>query len=71
MRGDLHDIPRLPAELVNVGAQLRVWCEHCRCWHYHGLPYGDRACHCRWDVDSPYKDTGYVLTDPVDLERAG
>lgn len=71
MRGDHYEIPRLPAELVNDGAQLRFFCVHCRCWHYHGAEYGDRACHCLWNVDSPYKASGYWLAGPVDLERAG
>jgi len=28
--------PRLPAYLCDDGAQVRVWCRFCDCWHYHG-----------------------------------
>jgi hypothetical protein len=68
--------PRLPAYLTNDGVQLRVWCCWCDVWHYHGAGakdgpeyplYGGRGAHCH--TDSPYKKTGYRLTDPATLER--
>jgi len=67
--------PELPAE--DTGQQLRVWCGHCRAWHYHGrgvpggaprsrAAYGHRAAHCH-RPGSPYRETGYVLValDPL------
>ncbi|MEI6448539.1 MAG: hypothetical protein WCP98_01145 [Actinomycetes bacterium] len=68
--------PRLPAYLVNNGTQLRVWCCWCDQWHHHGAGakddpeyplLGSRAAHC--GTASPYRRTGYVLTDPKRIER--
>jgi len=70
--------PRLPAHVVGARdrEQLVVWCCWCDAWHYHGAgikgdseypAYGHRVAHCH--TDSPYKQTGYVLTDPKTLER--
>ena len=70
--------PRLPAYLVGERGreQLVVWCCWCDAWHGHGAGskddpeyplYGHRVAHCH--TDSPYRKTGYVLTDPKTLER--
>lgn len=39
---------------------LRIWCDHCHGWHFHGQGEGHRVAHCI-DDDSPYRKTGYVL----------
>lgn len=58
-------IPELPAYLFTVDGQpgLRVFCRWCDRWHYHGAVYGHRTAHCH-NLASPYRETGYVLTDP-------
>ena len=56
--------PHLPA--YPDGDSLRVWCAHCRTWHYHGARYGHRAAHCRLP-GSPYRPSGYVLTKPAKM----
>ena len=54
-------IPHLPAWQINGGSA--VWCEHCGKYHYHGTgSTGHRLAHCE-TPDSPYFDTGYILTD--------
>ena len=59
--------PALPAYPWHSrsGAGLKVRCEHCRKWHYHGTGYGHRVAHCFRD-DSPYRRGGYVLVAPED-----
>lgn len=68
--------PRVPAFLTKDGSQLRIWCCWCDSWHHHGAGsrddeeyplYGHRVAHC--DTASPYRETGYVLTDPATLEK--
>lgn len=61
--------PRLPAYLVGEPGRemLAVWCCFCDVWHAHAPEYGHRVAHCY--TGSPYKATGYVLTDPKTLER--
>jgi hypothetical protein len=59
--------PRLPAYPRKDGYGLRVWCCWCDAWHYHGEGFGHRADHCI--TNSPYVETGYVLTDPATIER--
>ena len=70
--------PHLPAYLTKDGLSLRVWCCWCHDWHYHGAgtiangdfpAYGGRIAHCH--TDSPYRRTGYYLTDPEQLARKG
>jgi len=72
--------PRVPAYLVGSPGrkQLRVWCGWCDAWHIHGAGeegaseyplYGHRVAHCH--TDSPYKNTGYTLTDPATIEKVG
>jgi len=58
--------PELPAYPTGGGG-LRVWCCWCGEWHSHGNGYGHRAAHCV--TQSPYCETGYILTDPEALER--
>ena len=58
--------PRVPAYPDGRGG-LRTWCPWCDRWHYHGPRYGYRPAHCR-KARSPFKATGYVLTDPIRLE---
>ena len=51
--------------------QVKVWCPHCREWHYHGLDkpesrgrLGHRCAHCRHDSTTesgPYEKTGYYI----------
>ena len=57
------DAPTLKAEAVVVdGRELwRVWCGHCRDWHYHGPAPGHRVAHCEREG---YSDTGYNLQPP-------
>lgn len=55
----VDDIPVLPAERVN-GVQLKVYCEHCGGYHYHGLGDGHRIAHCM-DRTSDYYRTGYFI----------
>lgn len=43
--------------------QIRVWCRHCREWHYHGWEDDDttpdhRQAHCD---ESPFSATGYYI----------
>ena len=57
------DAPTLPAEPVTDDDGVvvwRVWCKHCRDWHYHGPGDGHREAHCR-DQSSPYRSNGYNL----------
>lgn len=55
------------------GRQLRFWCIHCRCWHFHGRGgadaryeegrggmAGDRSAHCFVD-NSPFLQNGIIL----------
>lgn len=65
---DCPHIPRVPPELVNE-TQLRVWCDWCKAWHYHGAGVpgtpefpilGHRVEHCHRD-DGPYSRFGYWL----------
>jgi hypothetical protein len=51
--------PTLPAFADEQGF-LRVWCQPCNRWHYHGMGAGHRVAHCI-DKRSPYRDTGYTL----------
>jgi hypothetical protein len=60
--------PVLPAYRSPSGLQLRVWCEHERCWHYHGAVGpepgagdGDRFSHCGCPC-SPLRD-GYAVRE--------
>ena len=51
------DAPTLSAEPVTDDGGLpmwRVWCRHCRAWHYHGPGDGHREAHCV-DPVSPYR----------------
>jgi hypothetical protein len=48
--------------------QLRFWCPHCRCPHYHGAPDGDpykgaghRIAHCYTDAGLRAHPYGYDL----------
>jgi hypothetical protein len=54
--------PTLPAREVvrRFTKRLRVWCKHCRHWHYHGPGEGHREPHCTNPV-SPYHRAGYNL----------
>jgi hypothetical protein len=46
---------------------IEVWCPYCEQYHTHGWPSGSkstrkkehRVAHCT--VDSPYKDSGYMI----------
>lgn len=38
---------------------LKVWCKHCKVWHYHGPVEGHKVAHC--GLNSPYSRTGYVI----------
>lgn len=55
--------PTLDAEVYHGDAgeiRLRIWCEHCVIWHYHGPRPGHREAHCH-DPGSPYERSGYNL----------
>lgn len=65
---DHPHIPRITAELVNE-TQLRVRCDWCKAWHYHGAGapgdaefpiFGHRVEHCH-RPDGPFSRYGYVL----------
>ena len=58
--------PLVPAYPDQMGG-LRMWCAFCDRWHYHGKEYGHRTAHCH-RTDSPYRDSGYVLTRPEIIE---
>ena len=56
-------IPVLKGEIIRI--QVRVWCEYCNRYHYHGWPnLGDRMTHrvnhCI-NSDSPYRETDYYI----------
>jgi hypothetical protein len=59
MTTPIREIPTLPAYATTEG-HLRVYCVHCRKWHYHGEGAGHRMAHCM-DDESPYHRTGYYL----------
>lgn len=40
--------------------QLKVWCEYCETYHFHGVTEGHRIAHCK-KGDSPYHRTGYEI----------
>ena len=58
------DAPTLPAVQVRSrrtkAVRWRVWCKHCRAWHYHGAAEGHWEAHCT-NPASPYQRTGYNL----------
>jgi hypothetical protein len=59
----LDGVPVLQGE--KEGGQVRIWCEFCRKYHYHGWPgslneISHRVAHCIKE-DSPYQDTGYYI----------
>jgi hypothetical protein len=54
------DIPTLPAWPSPDGKQWKVWCPHCRRYHFHGPPAGHRVAHCT-RPDSPFRGTGYFI----------
>lgn len=50
-------------------SQVRFWCMHCKCWHYHGASSGiigsgdgHRHAHC-YRPNSPYAKKGYELKE--------
>jgi hypothetical protein len=50
---ETDEIPVLPA--IDTGQHFKVWCRHCRRWHWHGREEGHRVAHCdNWT-------RGYVL----------
>jgi hypothetical protein len=66
----MNRIPNLPAYTLPDSVAYIVWCEYCRCWHWHGTggetpdelaadKENHRVAHCH-NRDSPYK-TGYFL----------
>lgn len=40
--------------------QIKVWCMHCKNYHFHEFPEGHRAAHCT-NLNSPYCETGYFI----------
>jgi len=55
--------PVLKGEII--GIQVRVWCEFCNRYHYHGWPdptarMTHRVTHCI-NPTSPYQETGYYI----------
>ena len=46
--------------LVDGVSKYRVWCDHCKVWHFHGAMEEHRIAHCT-DQASPYWKTGYNL----------
>ncbi len=59
----LDGIPILPGNIV--GSQVRVWCDFCRKYQFHGWPNPEenishRVAHCFKD-NSPYQRGGYYF----------
>lgn len=52
--------PVLEAVAYDEYGCLKVWCEHCDAWHFHGPGDGHRVAHCA-DPASPYEGSGYIL----------
>jgi hypothetical protein len=63
--GHGYSWPVLDAEIASCGCCLRVWCLHCKTYHFHGMGgsgstgEGHRASHCY--TDSLWKGSGYIL----------
>lgn len=60
---ETEEIPVLRAKKIYRGKkviQLKVWCEYCNKYHFHGTEEGHRIAHC-WKEDSPFNKTGYIL----------
>src|SRR5262245_956223 len=53
------DYPIVDAYADREG-MLRMWCDYCQKWHFHGQGEGHRVAHCI-DDKSPYRKTGYIL----------
>lgn len=53
-------LPVLVAERLPKSRDCRLWCPHCRAWHFHGAEDGPRAAHCHVP-DSPYHLDGYYV----------
>jgi hypothetical protein len=60
-RKEIMNIPILNA-IIYDEFHVKVWCEHCNTWHYHGRKGGSghRSAHCT-NRNSPYKITGYEI----------
>ena len=65
----MSNAPELPAYRSPDKIHWIVWCDDCRCYHFHGLATdGHRVAHC-FDTSkrprdaSRYARTGYVLVD--------
>jgi hypothetical protein len=61
---------RMP--VIGCQSSLRTWyfyCPYCRCTHVHGPIAGHHAARCLPRVDSPYKETGYILAPSDRLAR--
>lgn len=63
-RDDLETQDGLPQAELYGDLQVRLWCQHCELWHYHGHA-GDqvgtithRVAHCT-KQGSPYDRDGY------------
>lgn len=54
-----EDIPVVDAVFQVDGVCLKMWCQYCKQWHFHGKGEGHRRAHCI--KDTPYKKTGYIL----------
>jgi hypothetical protein len=60
-------VPAYPADYP--GNHVRIWCAWCGGWQYHSDGYGYCRPHTpRAGSQCPYQKTGYILTDPSDLE---
>jgi len=55
-----NGFPVILAEKEPNGVQWSFYCEYCRRRHYHGKGEGHRGAHCT--EDSPFKETGYIIT---------
>ena len=49
-------------------SNLVFHCPHCRAWHIHGSVEGHRVHHCHFNLESPFRETGYYLMDAGEIE---
>ena len=59
----MQKYPVMLCDTVGSGNTLRwrFWCKFCDTYHHHSPQPGHRLAHCSEGVESPYRDSGYVL----------
>lgn len=57
-----NDVPVFIGELRDeLEGGIKIWCPHCKEWHYHGQGEGSRQAHC---MDGPLEGKRYIIVLP-------